>query len=95
MIIALGVLASLWLKSPLLPVTGFVRAVLAGGYGGRLSLEVFNDHFRAAPSRQIARDGLRSLILAEADASPPGLLPPVPGTDGIDLLGFAVDDAAS
>ena len=54
-----------------LPVTGFVRAVLASGYAGPLSLEVFNDHFRAAPSRQIARDGLRSLIFAEAEAGPP------------------------
>ena len=48
-----------------LPVDGFVRAVLASGYAGPLSLEVFNDQFRAAPSRTIARDGLRSLILAE------------------------------
>ena len=78
-----------------LPVTGFVRAVLASGYRGPLSLEVFNDHFRAAPSRQIARDGLRSLILAESDASAPGLLPPIPQTDGIEFLEFAVDEAAS
>ena len=40
-----------------LPVDGFVRAVLASGYRGPLSLEVFNDHFRAAPARMIARDG--------------------------------------
>ena len=77
-----------------LPVDGFVRAVLATGYQGPLSLEVFNDHFRAAPSRTIARDGLRSLILAEADAGG-ATLPPVPQTDGIEFLEFAVDDAAS
>ena len=32
-----------------LDVTGFMRAVLASGYTGPLSLEVFNDDFRAAP----------------------------------------------
>ena len=74
-----------------LPVTGFVRAVLASGYQGPLSLEVFNDHFRAAPSSQIARDGLRSLILAEAAATTPDPLPPTAHTDGIEFLEFAVD----
>jgi 4-hydroxyphenylpyruvate dioxygenase len=78
-----------------LAVTGFVRAVLASGYRGPLSLEVFNDHFRAAPSRQIARDGLRSLILTEAEASSPGLLPAVSRCDGIEFLEFAVDEDAS
>ena len=38
------------------------------GYSGPLSLEVFNDEFRAAPARLTARDGLRPLILAEAEA---------------------------
>src|ERR1700719_2157091 len=51
-----------------LDVVGFLRAVLACGYSGPLSLEVFNDEFRAAPARLTARDGLRSLILAEAEA---------------------------
>lgn len=51
-----------------LPVGDFLRAVLASGYRGPLSLEVFNDEFRAAPARTTARDGLRSLILAEADS---------------------------
>ncbi|MBS0560112.1 MAG: sugar phosphate isomerase/epimerase, partial [Proteobacteria bacterium] len=51
-----------------LDVTGFLRAVLASGYAGPLSLEIFNDEFRAAPARLTARDGLRSLILAEAEA---------------------------
>ncbi len=46
-----------------LPLLAFLRAVLAAGYRGPLSLEIFNDDFRAAPARLIARDGLRSLIL--------------------------------
>lgn len=77
-----------------LPVDGFVRAVLASGYRGPLSLEVFNDHFRAAPARMIARDGLRSLIFAEAEASGPAALPAAADVDGVAFLEFAVDDAA-
>ena len=77
-----------------LDVTGFVRAVLASGYDGPLSLEVFNDDFRAAPARLVARDGLRSLILAEASAGGGTPLPAAPVLDGIEFLEFAVDDAA-
>ena len=77
-----------------LPVDGFVRAVLASGYAGPLSLEVFNDHFRAAPARAIARDGLRSLVLAEALAQDGAALPAVPEVDGIEFVEFAVDEAA-
>ena len=73
-----------------LPVDAFLRAVLASGYAGPLSLEVFNDQFRAAPSRIIARDGLRSLILVEADAGG-ATLPPAPEIQGIEFLEFAVD----
>ena len=73
-----------------LPVDGFVRAVLDSGYAGPLSLEVFNDQFRASPSRIIARDGLRSLVLAEAQAGG-ATLPPVPAIDGVEFLEFAVD----
>ncbi|MDT7951685.1 MAG: TIM barrel protein [Acetobacteraceae bacterium] len=76
-----------------LDVRGFLRAVLASGYAGPLSLEVFNDHFRSAPSRMIARDGLRSLILAEADATGVGLVAPAV-VDGVEFLEFAVDPAA-
>ena len=75
-----------------LPVEAFTRAVLASGYAGPLSLEVFNDHFRAAPSNQVARDGLRSLILVEASAGPQDILPPVCSADGIEFLEFAVDE---
>ncbi len=74
-----------------LPVTDFLRAVLASGYSGPLSLEVFNDHFRAAPARMIARDGLRSLILAEAEATGPTALPAPAHLGGVAFLEFAVD----
>jgi len=78
-----------------LPLDGFVGAVLASGYQGPLSLEVFNDHFRAAPARMIARDGLRSLILAEAQANGGGTLPALPAIGGVEFVEFAVDAAAS
>ena len=84
-----------------LPIDGFVRAVLASGYQGPLSLEVFNDGFRSAPARMIARDGLRSLILAEAQAavlaktpSGPAALPAAPELGGVEFLEFAVDEPA-
>jgi len=49
---------------------GFLRPVLAAGYAGPLSLEVFNDVFRQADPGPTAVDAQRSLlVLAEATAS--------------------------
>jgi 4-hydroxyphenylpyruvate dioxygenase len=82
-----------------LDVAGFLRATLASGYQGPLSLEVFNDEFRSAPARMVARDGLRSLILVEAEAKPAvdaqPLLPAAPALGGVAFLEFAVDAAAA
>ncbi|HCN45074.1 MAG TPA: 4-hydroxyphenylpyruvate dioxygenase, partial [Pseudomonas sp.] len=39
----------------------FLAPILKAGYRGPLSLEIFNDGFRAAPPRANAADGLRSL----------------------------------
>jgi 4-hydroxyphenylpyruvate dioxygenase len=76
-----------------LPVADFLRDVLAAGYRGPLSLEIFNDEFRAASARLMARDGLRSLLLVEAEAGA-ATLPAPPAFDGIEFLEFAVDDDA-
>jgi 4-hydroxyphenylpyruvate dioxygenase len=76
-----------------LDVTGFLRAVLASGYAGPLSLEIFNDEFRSAPARLTARDGMRSLILAESEAGG-RTLPAAPVFDGVEFIEFAVDAAA-
>jgi 4-hydroxyphenylpyruvate dioxygenase len=74
-----------------LPVASFVRDLIAAGYRGPLSLEIFNDEFRSAPARLMARDGLRSLLLVEAEAGAT-TLPPVPIFDGVEFLEFAVDE---
>jgi 4-hydroxyphenylpyruvate dioxygenase len=54
-------------------LAGFVRRVLATGYDGPLSLEVFNDVFRQADPDRTAVDAMRSLLVLEDDlpASPP------------------------
>ena len=76
-----------------LDIASFLRPVLASGYSGPLSLEIFNDDFRAGPARMTARDGLRSLILAEAEAIGPEAMPLRPVLDGVEFVEFAVDDA--
>ena len=50
-----------------LPVTDFLRAVMATGYAGPVSLEIFNDQFRGGSARTIARDGYRALVAALDD----------------------------
>jgi 4-hydroxyphenylpyruvate dioxygenase len=74
-----------------LPVTAFLRDLIDAGYRGPLSLEIFNDEFRSAPARLMARDGLRSLLLVEAEAGAT-TLPDVPRFDGVEFLEFAVDE---
>ncbi len=83
-----------------LPVMDFVRSVMESGYSGPLSLEIFNDDFRAAPPRPTAVDGMRSLMLIEeelsAEAAPKAparmLLPPAsPDCHGFEFVEFAVD----
>jgi 4-hydroxyphenylpyruvate dioxygenase len=44
---------------------GFLEHVVAAGYDGPLSLEVFNDIFRQADAERTATDALRSLITLE------------------------------
>jgi 4-hydroxyphenylpyruvate dioxygenase len=46
-------------------LTGFMADVLASGYRGPWSLEVFNDVFRQADAGRTARDGMRSLLTLE------------------------------
>src|SRR4029079_11076276 len=79
------------------PVTRFTRNVLASGYSGPISLEIFNDEFRAAPPRPTAIDAMRSLILLEEElagetAAPRVLAAPAPPVcHGFEFIEFAVD----
>ncbi|SDT97549.1 bifunctional sugar phosphate isomerase/epimerase/4-hydroxyphenylpyruvate dioxygenase family protein [Stappia sp. ES.058] len=45
-----------------LRVTEFTRAVMATGYSGPISLEIFNDQFRGGSPGTIAQDGYRSIV---------------------------------
>ncbi len=80
-----------------LDVTAFMRAVMATGYGGPISLEIFNDQFRGGNTRSIARDGYRSLIALMDDVrtEEPDLsidLPAIPARaapKGVSFIEFA------
>lgn len=51
-----------------LPIVDYVRALFAIGYDGPLSLEIFNDRFRAGSASGVALDGYRSLRMVEDEA---------------------------
>jgi 4-hydroxyphenylpyruvate dioxygenase len=83
-----------------LRVTDFTRAVVATGYDGPLSLEIFNDQFRAGSPRTIAADGHRSLVYlmdqvrrCEPDAAK-GIapLPPRVEVDDVSFIEFTADE---
>jgi 4-hydroxyphenylpyruvate dioxygenase len=50
-------------------LAGFLAPIIRTGYRGPLSLEVFNDGFRAAPARDKAADGQRSFLYREEKTS--------------------------
>ena len=87
----------------------FFEQVLRAGYTGNLSLEIFNDVFRATPNRRTALDAMRSLLYLESqvrtrleragELARVGSMaladPPRPAAfDGFAFLEFAVDAAA-
>jgi 4-hydroxyphenylpyruvate dioxygenase len=74
----------------------FLAHVLATGYAGPLSLEVFNDVFRQADADRTAVDAMRSLLLLEEAAGVTELPPAVPpnGYAFVELAVAAGDAAA-
>ena len=83
-----------------LPLIDFMEALAATGYDGALSLEIFNDQFRAGSARSVAVDGHRSLRLPPRPAGEHGTAP-VPGMPrlpprarciGVEFIEFAVDE---
>lgn len=84
-----------------LPIDDFMSALAATGYTGPLSLEIFNDQFRAGSARSVAIDGRRSLIYmldrmapaAEGKRAPAvPRLPPQSRCRGVEFIEFAVDE---
>ena len=74
----------------------FVDCVLAAGYAGPLSLEVFNDVYRQADPARTAVDAMRSLLWLEehlAERHPPRtpVPPPAPELSGHSFTELAVD----
>ncbi|BCF88445.1 bifunctional sugar phosphate isomerase/epimerase/4-hydroxyphenylpyruvate dioxygenase family protein [Paraburkholderia largidicola] len=88
-----------------LDVAGFADRVLATGYQGPFSLEIFNDGFRAAPTAATAADGYRSLLYLEEQAvlkgarskdGQPLFTPPAPPAhSGFQFIEFAVDSSGA
>jgi 4-hydroxyphenylpyruvate dioxygenase len=83
-----------------LPVLDFMEALTATGYDGALSLEIFNDQFRAGSARSLAVDGHRSLrflldqLAGRTGKRPPGVpaLPPRSQAKGVGFIEFSADD---
>jgi 4-hydroxyphenylpyruvate dioxygenase len=86
-----------------LAVVDFMRSVVATGYDGPISLEVFNDQFRGGSPKSVAVDGKRSLVwlMDEVRRSEPALssqiddLPALPdriAVEGVEFIEFAADE---
>mgnify|MGYP001407194546 FL=1 len=86
-----------------LPILDFMEALAATGYDGPLSLEIFNDQFRAGSARSVAIDGHRSLLflldqLANRNKTLVPAFTPLPRQSkalGTEFVEFAVDDASA
>jgi 4-hydroxyphenylpyruvate dioxygenase len=86
-----------------LPVLDFMLALQATDYDGLLSLEIFNDQFRAGSPRSVAVDGYRSLLflldqIRQKTGARPSVLPDLPPRAkclGAEFLEFAIDEAAA
>ncbi|AMW14078.1 4-hydroxyphenylpyruvate dioxygenase [Streptomyces qaidamensis] len=73
-------------------VAGLVRHVLATGYDGPLSLEVFNDVFRQSEAGPTAVDARRSLLLLQEEVGEASLPGPVVPT-GVAFAELVTPDA--
>jgi 4-hydroxyphenylpyruvate dioxygenase len=75
-----------------LPVVAMMRKLGEIGYAGPVSHEVFSDDFRAASTRRIALDGMRSFLWLDEQVSGVSPAAPVPCIEGLEFIEF-VDDA--
>ncbi|MEU7790348.1 TIM barrel protein [Amycolatopsis sp. NPDC049159] len=74
-------------------LTAFTGHVLAAGYRGPLSLEVFNDVFRQADPAPAAVDAMRSLLALQETLGVTDV-PPAPELAGHAFVELAVDDVS-
>jgi 4-hydroxyphenylpyruvate dioxygenase len=80
------------------PMLDFMTALHQTGYDDLLSLEIFNDQFRAGSARSVAIDGHRSMIylldqLRDRTGEVPAL-PPRARCLGCEFIEFALDEAS-
>ncbi|MBW4051394.1 MAG: sugar phosphate isomerase/epimerase and 4-hydroxyphenylpyruvate domain-containing protein [Proteobacteria bacterium] len=84
-----------------LPLVEFVATLLATGYAGPLSLEIFNDQFRATSASTVALDGHRSLTFLFDQAArrlAPRFSPELPSAikpRGFEFVEFAANEEES
>jgi 4-hydroxyphenylpyruvate dioxygenase len=76
-----------------LPLGKFMHNLVATGYDGPLSLEVFNDQFRSGEIERTAADGYRSLVFlnAKTERRDQQSLAPQQQPNGIGFLEFAIE----
>jgi 4-hydroxyphenylpyruvate dioxygenase len=86
-----------------LALLDFMRGLDTTGFDGALSLEIFNDQFRAGSARSVAVDGYRSLLYlldqlrTRTGAEQPDL-PALPARSkclGTEFIEFAIDEAGA
>jgi 4-hydroxyphenylpyruvate dioxygenase len=86
-----------------LAVDDFMDALQATGFDGLISLEIFNDRFRAGSARSVAVDGQRSLLfmldqLQRRTGIPVSGLPDLPpraACHGVEFVEFAMDERSA
>ncbi len=86
-----------------LPLLDFMATLQATGYDGLVSLEIFNDQFRAGSARAVAVDGHRSLIYLldqlhrQTGVAIPGAtpLPDRANCQGVEFIEFAIDETTA
>jgi 4-hydroxyphenylpyruvate dioxygenase len=76
-----------------LALQDFMRSVEVTGYGGPLSLEIFNDQFRAQSAREVAIDGMRSLVLLGDGGKAVPALQARSKVSDVAFIEFAIDHA--
>jgi 4-hydroxyphenylpyruvate dioxygenase len=79
-----------------LAIRDFMQAVDATGYKGPLSLEIFNDQFRAQSTKDFAIDGMRSLVLLDDEGTKEHAIPALRTRSAVTkvvFVEFAIDQS--